>query len=188
MYIYPFAVLISRDLLTFVFVWKASDYATFSILAAFVRALSSAANRFAVEPRPLPPPWLTLCACLPTCLPACIHVIAVLPEHEKIAAFVPGCRHAGAAAAPGCGQHTQLARNYYHRCGRCTPLPPFPPAPPLLACNWNWGRPKRRCCAQLECLISPNVTTHASFGLQMSSDKCANYVCSAGVCVQCVCV
>lgn len=48
--------------------------------------------------------------------------------------------------------------------------------------NRNWGRPKRR-RAQLECLISSNVTTHASFGLQMSSNKCANYVCSKCVCV-----
>lgn len=138
--VYPFAVLISRGLVTFVFDWKASESATFSILAAFALTLFRlrTGSQF---PRcwPLPlhpaPPLLVD--------PVCIYVITVLPEHGKIAAFVPGCRHAGAAAAPGSGHHTQLARNYYHRCGRC-PLPPshFPCFP--YRCNWNWGRPKRR--------------------------------------------
>lgn len=64
---------------------------------------------------------------------------------------------------------------------------PFPLLPLQVQLKLKLGEAQATPCAQLECLISPNVTTHASFGLQMSSDKCANYVCSASVCV-CVCV
>lgn len=60
------------------------------------------------------------------------------------------------------------------------------------SCSWKPKPPQLgETQARPECLISPNVTTHAAFGLQMSSDKCANYVCCECVCVcvgsDCVC-
>lgn len=71
---------------------------------------------------------------------------------------------------------------------------PCPSSCPVLpaSCSWKPIPPQLgETQAPPECLISPNVTTHAAFGLQMSSDKCANYVCAASVCVcecwVCVC-